>query len=311
MYQIVGVLEKEEPVVQVRVKGTSKIFQKTAKELYNKKWLEGFSKEDAAYIGVLNAFGNIGGFRQVKEVVKRINFPARNVILLGMMFVCFLLIANVTAMKVSIITIPNFFSFSQDWVLTFPGALIFFPVTFIISDILTEVYGYKISRIIIWGGFICNAIFLMGLIAVVNVTSSPDWLNTQGHVAHSYEVLLKGYARVFMASSIAYFFGEFINSVIIAKLKVVTSGKYLYARIVGSTLVGAMIDSSIFILIVFYGVMNTNIIIGMIVTQIAFKLSYEIVMLPITTRIIHYLKKKDGVDHYDFDTKFNPFSFKN
>lgn len=228
------------------------------------------------------------------------------------MFVCFLLISNVTAMKVSAIAIPNFFSSSSSpWLIEFPGALIFFPVTFIISDILTEVYGYKISRAIIWGGFICNAIFLLGLMAVVKVSPSPAWLATQGDIANAYEILLGGYTRVFFASSVAYFFGEFINSIIIAKLKVATSGKYLSARIVGSTIVGAVIDSAIFISVVFYGVMSTDIIVAMIFTQIAFKVSYEIVMLPVTYRITNYLKKKDGVDHYDFDTKFNPFSFKN
>ncbi len=311
MYQIVGVVEKEEPLVNIRVAGTSKIFQKTAKELYSKTWLEGFSKEDAAYIGVLNAFGNVGSLKQVREVVKRINFPAQNVIVLGMMFVCFLIMSNITAMKVAAISLPGFLTGAPSGLIEFPAALIFFPVTYIVSDILTEVYGYRISRAIIWGGFICNAIFLIGLTAVVNVAPSPFWLETQGAVASSYEVLLAGYSRVFVASSLAYFFGEFINSMVLAKLKVATSGKHFPVRIVGSTIAGVIIDSSLFICIAFYGVMSAGTILTMILAQIAFKVTYEIVMLPVTYKVTRYLKKKDGVDHYDFDTKFNPFSFRN
>lgn len=130
-------------------------------------------------------------------------------------------------------------------------------------------------------------------------------------MAHSYEILLGVYAKVFLASTLAYFFGEFMNSMLIAKIKIATAGKYLAARLVGSTFVGAMVDTLIFTYIVFYGVVSLKLIVTIIIVEILFKVMYEVLMLPITTRIIHYLKKKDGVDHYDFDTKFNPFSLKN
>lgn len=309
MYRIVGVIEKngsEGPFVNVRVNGTSKIFKKHAKELYEKKWLQGFSKEDAAYIGVLNAQECYEGLGISKNKnIESVKFPAQNVILLGMMFVSFLLMSNLTAMKVAAISLPNLF-----WEIEFPAALVFFPVTYLLSDVLTEVYGYKICRSIIWGGFICNAIFLGGIAVAANVPASTEWLKTNENVALSYETILSGYSRIFLASSIAYFFGEFINSYILAKLKIATSGRYFPIRIVGSTIVGVLVDSTIFIFIAFYGVLTTKIILTMVLAQIAFKVCYEILMLPFTYKITNFLKKKDGVDHYDFDTRFNPFSFK-
>lgn len=311
MYQIVGVLEKEEPVVQVRVKGTSKIFQKTAKELYETKWLSNFSREDVAYIGVLNASGYNEALKRANEIASRAHSPMQNVIILGMLFICFLIMSNITAMKVAAISLPSFDGILPLNFLEFSAGLIFFPVTFMISDILTEVYGYRMSRTIIWGGCVCNAIFLIGLTAAVEVSPSPIWLETQRDMAHSYEILLGVYAKVFLASSIAYFFGEFMNSMLIAKIKIATAGKYLAARLVGSTFVGAMVDTLIFTYIVFYGVVSLKLIVTIIIVEIVFKVMYEVLMLPITIRVIHYLKKKDGVDHYDFDTKFNPFSLKN
>lgn len=310
MYQIVGVVERDEPVVKIRVAGTSKIFQKTAKELYAKKWLDHFSREDVAYIGVLNASGYSGELKIANEIASRAHSPMQNVIILGMFFVCFLIMSNITAMKVAAISLPSFDGILPLNFLEFSAGLIFFPVTFIISDILTEVYGYKISRTIIWGGCVCNVIFLIGLTAAVQVSASPTWLETQQDMAHSYEILLGVYAKVFLASTAAYFFGEFVNSMLIAKLKVATAGKYLAARLVSSTFVGAMVDTLIFTGIVFYGVVGLKLIVTIVIVEIVFKIMYEVLMLPITTRIIRYLKKKDAVDYYDFDTKFNPFSFK-
>lgn len=313
MYQIIGVIEKngnDGPFVNVRVNGTSKIFKKTAKELYETKWLQGFSREDAAYIGVLNAQECCEELRGSKKNVEKVKFPAQNVILLGMLFVCFLLMSNLTAMKVASISISNVFGIFLSGEIEFPAALVFFPITYLLSDVLTEVYGYKICRSIIWGGFICNAIFLGGIAVAANVPASTEWLKTHGNVVSSYETILSGYSRVFLASSIAYFFGEFINSYILAKLKIATSGKYFPVRIVGSTIVGVLVDSTIFIYIAFYGILTTKIILTMIFAQITFKVGYEILMLPLTYKITKFLKRKDGVDHYDFDTRFNPFSFK-
>lgn len=308
MYEVVGAVDiGKEPRVNVRVVGTSKIFQKTTKELVTEKWIENFSTDDVAYISTLHASAYNDKLKIANKINKRVNAPTQSIIVLGILFVCFLLMSNITAMKVVALPLPDFLAHPSFTTLEFSAGLIFFPVTFILSDILTEVYGYKMSRMIIWSGCICNAIFLLGLMATVYSPPSLPWLETQSKVAESYETLFNLYTKVFFASTLAYFFGEFINSMVIAKLKVATAGRYLAARLVGSTFAGAIVDTLIFTCIVFYGVVSTKIILSIILIEITFKVFYEILMLPITYRITNYLKKKDGVDHYDFDTQFNPF----
>jgi uncharacterized integral membrane protein (TIGR00697 family) len=231
------------------------------------------------------------------------NFISKNVVLLGMLFVCFLILSNLTAFKVGAMSFPFI-----DNKIEFPSALIFFPITYLFSNVLTEVYGYKIARLIIWCGFFCSAIVLLGLLIVVKIPASEIWLVNTNNAQNAYEILFTAYARMFVASSCAYFFGEFLNSMVLAKLKVLSSGKYLYARIVGSTLAAVSVDSVVFVFIAFYGVMSDASIVNIVVTQITFKVVYEIVMLPFTYKIVAYLKRADGIDYYDVKTKFNPFS---
>jgi uncharacterized integral membrane protein (TIGR00697 family) len=231
------------------------------------------------------------------------NFISKNVVFLGMLFVCFLILSNLTAFKVGAMSFP----FIENKI-EFPSALIFFPVTYLFSNVLTEVYGYKIARLIIWSGFLCSAVVLVGLWIVVQIPASEAWLANTNNAQNAYEILFTAYARMFVASSSAYFFGEFLNSMVLAKLKIFTAGKYLYVRIVGSTMAAVSVDSTVFCLIAFYGVMSDASIFNIMMTQMTFKVVYEIVMLPFTYKIVAYLKRSDGVDYYDVKTKFNPFS---
>ena len=307
-YQIAGVVEANEKhgiLVNILVNGSSKVFQKTIQEIYTKEWLQQFSHEDVAYLGFLVATEYKGDAQLVKEFPRQQNFASKNVVFLAMFFVCFLILSNLTAFKIGAISVPFFTSQIE-----FPAALIFFPVTYIFSNVLTEVYGYKMTRLIIWCGFVCSAVVLVGFWMVVRIPPSLAWTANTSNAQDAYQLLFSAYARMFVASSVAYFLGEFMNSIVLAKLKVLTAGKHLYARVLGSTLAAVAVDSVIFCVIAFYGVMSNASIGGIVATQIIIKVVYEIAMLPLTYKMIAYLKKIDRVDYYDVHTNYNPFCLK-
>ena len=307
-YQISGVVERTENegvLVNISVNGTSKTFQKGIKEIHAKEWLEKFSPEDVAYIGFLAAAEYNGDRQLISSFPRRKTTVTNNVVFLGMLFVCFLIMSNLTAFKVGSISLPFLSN-----VVEFPAAIIFFPITYLFSNVLTEVYGYKVARMVIWCGFICSAIVLVGFWAATQVPAAESWLSSTKYAQESYELFFNSYARVFVASSLAYFFGEFLNSVVLAKLKILSAGKHLYVRVVSSTIAAVSMDSAIFCFIAFYGMLSGMSIVRIIVTLIVIKVTYEIAMLPITYRVVAFLKNKDRVNYFDTDTKFNPFSLK-
>ncbi|TAK73058.1 MAG: VUT family protein [Gammaproteobacteria bacterium] len=226
----------------------------------------------------------------------------KRVVLLGMLFVTFLVVSNLTAFKVTEI------HFTERFFINFPASLVFFPLTYFFDDILTEVYGFKMSRLIIWGGLVCSAIVMLCTSIVIYLPSSPIWDENTHHGATAYALVFAGSFRVLIASIIAYFSGEFLNSIILAKLKVLTAGRYFYLRIICSTAIGVGIDSVIFCHLTFWHIMPHHLIWNMILTLYLFKLAYEFVMLPATYLLTAYLKKADQIDYYDTHTKFNPFS---
>ncbi|MFZ2314883.1 MAG: queuosine precursor transporter [Gammaproteobacteria bacterium] len=313
-YEIASVIDSyqdtKEVYVTVQVKGTAKTFNKSVKELYQKQWLDEFSREDVAYIGFLYAAEDSANLPLVEYFPRKKHAVTKSVVVLGMLFVSFLILSNLTAFKIVEFKFFHFLgiSLSEPWLVNFPAALVFFPLTYFFDDTLTEVYGFKISRLIIWGGLICSSIFTLCAWATVYLPASPTWDVNTHHGASAYELIFKGSSRIFLASILGYFFGEFLNSMILAKLKVLTSGKHFFLRVIGSTAIGVGIDSIIFCNVAFFGIMPSYIIWSIVLTQYLFKLSYEIIMLPATYTITNFLKKVDQVDHYDFHTKFNPFS---
>lgn len=228
----------------------------------------------------------------------------KRVILLAMLFVSFLVVANLTAFKIVEIHL------TQDFFINFPAALAFFPLTYFFDDVLTEVYGFKMSRLIIWGGLACGTLITLCTYIAVQLPASPMWDMNTHHGSNAYELVFKGSSRIFLASMVAYFFGEFLNSMILAKLKVRTKGRYFGLRVMSSTAVGVGIDSIIFCNIAFWSIMPHHVIWEIILTQYCIKLVYEFLMLPITYSLVAYLKKSDRMDYYDTDTKFNPFSLR-
>ncbi len=209
------------------------------------------------------------------------------------LFVAALLTANIIAVK--LISIGPF---------VLPAAVVIFPVSYILGDILTEVYGFRYARRAIWLGFLGNvvavaAIFLAGIL--------PAPLFWQGQA--SYDAILGFAPRLLIASFVAYLVGEFVNSTILAKMKIWTRGRHLWARTISSTVVGQGLDSLVFIVLAFGGLMAGPALMTSVLSQWLFKSAYEIVATPLTYAVVNALKRAEGVDAYDTDTSMNPFAF--
>ena len=211
---------------------------------------------------------------------------------LSVFFVAVLLISNIASTKIV----------QLGW-LTFDGGTLLFPLSYIFADILTEVYGFARSRRVIWLGFFC-AFVMSGLLYIVGMLpAAADWGNQS-----AYDVILGQAPRIVFASLIAYLCGEFINSFILAKMKIWTAGKWLWSRTIGSTLVGEFVDSSLFILIAFAGVLPNSLLLTLIVSNYVFKTAIEVLFTPVTYAAVGYLKRTEKEDYYDKDTNFSPFA---
>jgi uncharacterized integral membrane protein (TIGR00697 family) len=182
-----------------------------------------------------------------------------------------------------------------------PAAIIIFPISYIISDILTEVYGYSVARRVILLGFICNVIMVAG-IWIAGLLPAASTFTVQS----AYNQILGNTPRFLLASFLAYLAGEFSNSFVLSKMKIATKGKWLWSRTIGSTVVGQAIDTVIVLSIGFVGVLPVSTLLIMILSHWFVKVSYEIIATPVTYLVVNYLKKKEGMDVYDYTTNFNP-----
>jgi len=302
-------LENETPLLLVRVRDSGATFKMSPRELSNRSWLDRFSREDVAYIAFLNAA------TYTDQLVPLSYFPTRKhrltpaVLVLALVFVGFLMLSNVTGARVIEV---NFDSLPFFGAVSFgmPAALLAFPMTYAFSTVITEVYGYRVSRTVIWGGLAVNLLFIVGTWLLSIPPSLPSWEARNPTLAAAYPALVFEFARTFVASSVAYFCGEFLNSTFLAKLKIASSGRYLWARIISSTSVAIVIDSVLFCAILFWGTLSWQVVLVMICIQITVKLIYEFVLLPLVTALAKHLKQMDEIDYYDYHTNFNPFSFK-
>jgi uncharacterized integral membrane protein (TIGR00697 family) len=207
-------------------------------------------------------------------------------------FVAVLLISNIASTK--ILVLGPF---------TFDGGTILFPLAYIFGDVLTEVYGYARSRRVIWIGFALLALAAITFAAVDALPPDPTW-----GLQESFHAILGPLPRIVGASLVAYFAGEFTNSVILAKLKVATAGRWLWARTIGSTLLGQGVDTSIFLLIAFAGALPNSLLWTLFVSNYIFKVGIETLFTPVTYGVVGFLKRAEGEDHYDRGTNFNPFA---
>lgn len=206
-------------------------------------------------------------------------------------FVTCLIISNIITVKIVAI---------GDVVMS--AAITIFPISYIFGDILTEVYGYARSRQVIWTGFACNLLAVLAIQIGAWLPAAPFW---QGQAA--YEQIL-GYApRLLLASFIAYLVGEFSNSFVLAKLKIITQGKWLWSRTISSTFVGQGFDTALFTLIAFTGTLTPEVMINISLTEWLLKCLYEVVATPVTYAVVNFLKRAEREDYYDYTTDFNPF----
>jgi queuosine precursor transporter len=211
---------------------------------------------------------------------------------LASIFIVVLLISNLVGQKISTV-----FGYPVS------GAQLLFPITYIFGDVFTEVYGYAASRRIIWIGFAASGLMAVLGNVIVALPADPSWHNQQAFATVFHQV-----PRLVLASLLAYWCGEFANSFTLAKMKLLTKGQHLWTRTVGSTVVGQAVDTTIMMIAGFAGELPMALIAKLIVGGYLFKVAYEVLATPLTYWIVSFLKRSEGVDKYDYDTRFTPFA---
>jgi len=206
-------------------------------------------------------------------------------------FVAVLLVSNIASTK--IVLLGPF---------TFDGGTILFPLSYIFGDVLTEVYGYARSRRVIHVGFAAALLMALVLGGVGALPPSADW----GH-QDAYRAILGQTPRIVAASLIAYFAGSFSNSWVMARMKVLTRGRWLWTRTIASTLAGQLVDTALFVFIAFWGALPPALVWSIVISNYVFKVGLEALVTPLTYRVVNGLKRAEAEDYYDTDTDFNPF----
>jgi uncharacterized integral membrane protein (TIGR00697 family) len=191
---------------------------------------------------------------------------------------------------------------------TFSAGVLFFPISYIFGDILTEVYGYGRDRRVVWAGF--GALAFASFMAWVVVSLPPAGSEFMKTYQANLEGVFGNSWRIALGSMIAFWCGSFSNAYVLAKMKLLTQGKWLWTRTVGSTVVGELVDSALFYFIAFYGIWATGDVIKIAIAQYVLKTGWEVVMTPLTYKVVGFLKRVENEDYYDRDTNFTPFTLK-
>jgi uncharacterized integral membrane protein (TIGR00697 family) len=207
------------------------------------------------------------------------------------LFLTSLLLSNIIAAK--LISVGG---------LVMSSAIVIFPVSYIIGDVLTEVYGYRRARLVIWIGFACNLLVVLIISAAIAMPPAPFYEHQE-----AFATVLGVTPRLMLASLVAYLVGEFTNSYVLAKLKIATRGRWLWTRTISSTMIAQLLDTAIFTAVAFVGVYPTAELVKVSLIEWGAKTLYEALATPITYLVVGFLKAREGVDVYDIDTKFNPF----
>ncbi|HOJ77982.1 MAG TPA: queuosine precursor transporter [Bacillota bacterium] len=211
-------------------------------------------------------------------------------LILTCFFITCLLVSNIIAEKLIDI-----------YGIALPAAVILFPITYIFGDILTEVYGYRLTKIAIWLGFGMNLFMSLIFVITIKLPYPAFWSNQE-----AYSNILGVIPRIVAASLIAYLAGELLNSMVLSKLKVITEGRWLWLRTIGSTIVGQAVDSLLFITIAFLGSISLDSLFNMFLAQYLFKVFYEVLATPLTYLIVTQIKRIEKIDIYDRDISYNP-----
>lgn len=215
-------------------------------------------------------------------------------------FVAVLLISNIASTK--IVDIPLFTIAGRALKLSFDGGTLLFPLSYIFGDILTEVYGFERSRRAIWSGFFGLALMSVTIWLVGILPAARDW-----PFQESYRNILMAAPRIAIASIIAYFAGEFLNSMVLSRMKVATGGRRLWTRTIGSTIIGEFVDTTLFVVLAFAGTLPVGLLWSIAVSNYLFKTAYEVAATPLTYRVVRWLKRTENEDKFDYGVKYNPF----
>jgi len=213
-------------------------------------------------------------------------------LLIVAVFVTCLISANIVAVK--LVDVAG---------LIVPAGIIIFPISYIVGDVLTEVYGFRRARRVIWLGFFCNLVAVIGIVIAQKLPGASFW-----DAQAAYDRILGYTPRLLLASFVAFLVGEFANSYVLSRMKVATQGRWLWTRTIASTIVGEGLDSVIFIFIAFWGTSPSDALLSAMLTQWVFKTLYETAATPVTYVVINFIKRKEGVDTYDRNISFNPIS---
>ncbi len=208
-------------------------------------------------------------------------------------FVTVLLCANVIgASKVATV-----------WDVSFSAGVLFFPLSYLFNDVLTEVYGYARSRKVVWAGFVAMAFASLMSMVIVHMPPAANFPNQE-----AVEVVFGNTPRIVGASLIGYFVGELVNSFVLAKMKVATAGRWLWLRTIGSTVVGEAVDTCVFYPLAFLGIWSFELLVQIMLANYVVKVMWEVLATPVTYKVIAFLKRAEQEDYYDRDTNFSPFS---
>ena len=214
-------------------------------------------------------------------------------LVLAVLFVTLLIVSNIIAVK--IIEVGGHI---------LPAAIVLFPITYILGDILTEVYGFRFARRVIWLGFLCNAVAVVGFWVGGLLPVAPFW-----HDQDAYGAILGYTPRLLVASLAGYLVGEFSNSIVLSRMKVATKGRWLWTRTIGSTVVGEGVDSAVFITLAFAGTPAGAAVGDLVLTQWTVKVLYEAAATPFTYAVVAWVKRHEGIDTYDRQVSLNPLAF--
>ena len=216
------------------------------------------------------------------------------------LFVAVLLISNI-ASSAKIVVLGPF---------VYDGGTLLFPLSYIFGDVLTEVYGYSVSRRVIWIGFATLLLMSVTLAIVGALPGDADWMSANNFGQQAFNKILGSTPRIVAGSLVAFWAGSFANDFLLAKMKLLTNGKHLWMRTIGSTLVGEGLDTLVFTAVAFLGTMPNDVFLTLVWSNYVFKVGVEVLFTPITYWVVATLKRAEGVDTYDRDTDFNPFKMK-
>jgi uncharacterized integral membrane protein (TIGR00697 family) len=216
--------------------------------------------------------------------------PSALLLAVSALFVATLVASNIIAVKIAAVG-----PFSV------PAAIVIFPLAYLFGDVLTEVWGYRIARTVIWTGFLANVVVVLFIAAAIAIPADPHYADQA-----AYARVLGSSPRLVAASLTAYLLGEFLNAFVLARLKVATRGRLLWTRTIGSTVIGQGVDSAVFISLAFAGTQPWSLLLVIIRDVWVVKVFYEVVATPVTYALVTFLKRVEGVDTYDRDTRFAP-----